>query len=42
VPGDRSASFLYQKVGPGGTMSDELTPAEAELIGIWIDQGANP
>jgi hypothetical protein len=40
VPGDRNASLLYQKVEPGGSMADELTPAEAEMIGVWIDEGA--
>jgi hypothetical protein len=40
VPGDRNASVLYQKVDTGGSMADELTPAEAEIIGTWIDEGA--
>jgi hypothetical protein len=27
--------------GPGAEWLDELTPAEAELIGLWIEQGGN-
>jgi hypothetical protein len=41
VPGDRNASLLYEKITIG-SMVDELTPAEAEMIGVWIDEGANP
>jgi hypothetical protein len=40
VPGDRNASQLYQKVS-SGSMADELTPAEAEQIGVWINEGAS-
>lgn len=48
VPGDRSKSVLFQKISasaPEEKMPPEggkpLSPAQIELIGTWIDQGAN-
>ena len=43
VPGDREASFLYQRIRDGEMPPDEghrLSGAEIELIGRWIDAGA--
>jgi len=40
VVNDRGASLLYQKVAAGGSMATYLSPAEAEVVGQWISQGA--
>ena len=49
VPGDRSASRLYQRINhevevarmPPPVAERKLTPEEVERIGTWIDQGAD-
>src|SRR5262249_43392133 len=48
VPGSRAKSELYQRIAaaeasdrmPPRSFGKKLTPAQVELIGRWIDQGA--
>jgi hypothetical protein len=40
VPGNSANSVLFQKISPGGSMSNRINPSDVTTIQQWIDSGA--